>query len=264
MRREEIMRELVNRGYDVESVDVEKNGVIVKGIRHLNGTNIQPTVYVDQYNDLSLEDAVEHIIKAFGEEQTFDTDTIFSEQYILENIRVGYERHSDTAEGIRKPSELDGIDEYLYVDGDGWIYRVKPEFLKSLNLTARKAWTTAYKNTSKHTSIKSMFDTFKAMAGIVDIDDIPLPEGPQMFVLTNDSGTRGASAWTDKKSMQTFAELIGVHKFAILPSSIHEMIVVPWDETMDIESLNAMVREVNATQVDPVEQLSDHAYVVEI
>ena len=48
--------------------------------------------------------------------------------------------------------------------------------------------------------------------------------------------------------------------FFILPSSIHELLVVPKQDGMDYSSLEAMVQEVNATQVAPEEKLSDHVY----
>ena len=46
----------------------------------------------------------------------------------------------------------------------------------------------------------------------------------------------------------------------ILPSSVHEVLVIPdagWD---DYEELNAMVRAVNRDMVSKEEQLSDHIY----
>ena len=48
--------------------------------------------------------------------------------------------------------------------------------------------------------------------------------------------------------------------FYILPSSVHEMILIPLF-TDDMESLSQMVKEVNATQLKPEDVLSDHAYV---
>ena len=48
--------------------------------------------------------------------------------------------------------------------------------------------------------------------------------------------------------------------FFILPSSIHELLVVPKQDGMELSDLEAMVQEVNATQVAPEEKLSDHVY----
>ena len=51
--------------------------------------------------------------------------------------------------------------------------------------------------------------------------------------------------------------------YYILPSSIHECIVIPKKEEIDPEELKIMVREINATQVQPEEVLSDEIYQYE-
>ena len=48
-------------------------------------------------------------------------------------------------------------------------------------------------------------------------------------------------------------------KFIILPSSINECLAIEYQD--DLEMLVDMVKEVNASQVEPAEQLSDHIYL---
>ena len=48
--------------------------------------------------------------------------------------------------------------------------------------------------------------------------------------------------------------------FYVLPSSIHEVLLVRDNGEMTAKDLEAIVREVNATQVAPEEQLTDHVY----
>lgn len=52
--------------------------------------------------------------------------------------------------------------------------------------------------------------------------------------------------------------------FYILPSSVHEVLIVPKEAGMDFKDLEAMVQEVNATQVAPQDKLSDHVYQYDI
>ncbi|MDE8682806.1 DUF5688 family protein, partial [Blautia schinkii] len=54
-------------------------------------------------------------------------------------------------------------------------------------------------------------------------------------------------------------ELLG-NDFFILPSSNHEMLVLPDDGQVDAEMLIDMVKEVNATQVAPAERLTNDVY----
>lgn len=62
-----------------------------------------------------------------------------------------------------------------------------------------------------------------------------------------------------KDFMDQAAEKIG-GDFFILPSSIHEILLVPDDGQKGADELKAMVMDVNATQVSPEERLSDNVY----
>jgi hypothetical protein len=48
--------------------------------------------------------------------------------------------------------------------------------------------------------------------------------------------------------------------FFVLPSSIHEILLVKDDGNANYHNLQSMVQEVNATQVDPAEKLTDNVY----
>ena len=85
-----------------------------------------------------------------------------------------------------------------------------------------------------------------------DMDD-------KMFVLSNKQNVNGASALLDNTMMDAICEKIGSN-FFILPSSLHEVLIVPASKNMDLSELEDMVREVNATQVAPPDKLSDSVY----
>ena len=65
---------------------------------------------------------------------------------------------------------------------------------------------------------------------------------------------------TTEKNLKEFADRTGAD-FYILPSSIHETLLIPVADNMELDYLTSMVREVNATQVTPEEQLSDNVYI---
>ncbi len=81
---------------------------------------------------------------------------------------------------------------------------------------------------------------------------------PRMYVLSNDSKAFGAAAMLDTDTMDKIRNEVG--EFYILPSSVHEVLIVPKREGMELSDLEAMVQEVNATQVAPNEVLSDHVF----
>ena len=60
-------------------------------------------------------------------------------------------------------------------------------------------------------------------------------------------------------SVGTVIEKLG-NDFYVLPSSVHECLVVPADKKFDASDLTRMVREVNATEVLPEERLSNRVY----
>ena len=86
-----------------------------------------------------------------------------------------------------------------------------------------------------------------------------MPDIPDtMFVLTNDTKVNGAAAILNDDIRQEIAEKVG--DFYMLPSSIHETLIIPKDAGMEFKELEQMVQEVNQKQVAPGERLSDHVY----
>ena len=84
-------------------------------------------------------------------------------------------------------------------------------------------------------------------------------EMPTFFVVTNTERIDGAGVIFYPEFMDNMGELLG-NDFFILPSSIHEMLVLPDDGQVDAEMLRDMVKEVNATQVAPAERLTNDVY----
>ena len=82
---------------------------------------------------------------------------------------------------------------------------------------------------------------------------------PTFFVVTNQQRIDGAGAIFYPEVMDNLGELLGQDYF-ILPSSIHEMLVLPDNGEVSADELRMMVTEVNATQVAPAERLTNDVY----
>lgn len=80
-----------------------------------------------------------------------------------------------------------------------------------------------------------------------------------MMVLTNEKQVYGASALFYPEQLEKMTEKLGGSCF-ILPSSVHEIIAVPDDGSLKAKELEQMVTEINASQLEPRDQLSDHVY----
>lgn len=85
------------------------------------------------------------------------------------------------------------------------------------------------------------------------------PADEQMFVATVPDKIHGAGIIAYQDFMDQAAERVG-GDFFILPSSRHEILLVPDNGQMDLHDLEAMVREVNATHVTPEDKLTDNVY----
>ena len=77
-----------------------------------------------------------------------------------------------------------------------------------------------------------------------------------MYILTNQNKVNGAGVLARDGVLDKIGELLG-SDFYVLPSSTHEVILVPDNGNMQTKELEDMVKEVNATQVPPEDLLSD-------
>lgn len=81
-----------------------------------------------------------------------------------------------------------------------------------------------------------------------------------MYILTNCRRYCGASEILDNDTLQAIADKIG-DNFVMLPSSIHECIVMRPKDGLEYGELADIVRNVNDTCVSVEERLSNHVYV---
>lgn len=81
----------------------------------------------------------------------------------------------------------------------------------------------------------------------------------KMYVLSNESRRYGATSLLYEDVLQGFANMIE-GDFYILPSSIHEVILVPHNSAYDVSDLYSMVKDVNEKEVPNEDILSDNVY----
>ena len=85
------------------------------------------------------------------------------------------------------------------------------------------------------------------------------PDGSPMTVLTTKGAVNGAGILFCDSVLQKIHEKLG--DYFVLPSSIHELIIVPVSEGIDRDELTEMVKTINATEVAPADRLSDKVYL---
>ncbi|SDB12941.1 DUF5688 family protein [Butyrivibrio sp. INlla16] len=141
---------------------------------------------------------------------------------------------------------------------------VTNQMLDNYGISADKLHEDALKNAPeiRPLVIEGMAEVLAKQMGVDDLDLLGLnipPEQEQMFVASVEGNVHGAGVLAYQNFMDQAAERAR-GSFFILPSSIHEVLIIPDNGCFDTKSLENMVKEVNATTVDIKDQLTDHVY----
>lgn len=145
--------------------------------------------------------------------------------------------------------------------GDGTMMsaRVNQAILEAFGVSAEQMKKDALEN-APHThpaTFRSMEEVMSAMMGM------PMPEPDfgqsRLYVASTETMNRGAGVIAYPDFLQEASEKMG-GSFFILPSSIHELLFLRDDGDITRQELASMVRSVNASEVNPAEQLSNNVY----
>ncbi len=272
--RENIIERLAQKypQYSFIPTDVTKNGdVHLQGISVRNNTPIAPTIYTKEIieRSSSIDEAVEIISNIIEQHQAPDIDInlLQDKVFILDRIRIGVQKESAEELVKRAVENFDGMEAYLYFTEHGnnhdmWSVKVKPELLKTANIDEEEAWQIAKEHTFAATTLQSMTEVLAEMMGDAFDPCIAETTPCEMYVLSNNEKCKGAAGILNHELLQNFASEHDVKALCVLPSSLHEVILVPLKAEYNIDEFTAMVQEVNATQVAPEDVLVDRAYVI--
>lgn len=133
--------------------------------------------------------------------------------------------------------------------------------LESWGITLQEIYDDAHKNTSRRLpfTFQGMEALIRQMTGEDDFLSFGLQKKEQMYILTNEEKYYGAAVILYPHVLSHISRLLHSN-FFVLPSSIHECILVPDSGQFTKKELETMVREVNETQVEDEEVLSQNVY----
>lgn len=142
------------------------------------------------------------------------------------------------------------------------------EEMELFGVTEEELFAQARENTEKlfPVEFKSLLSTIEAMMGRkFGLEEIGIKENMDveagridMYVLTNTTGINGAGVILYPDVLKQIAEQLDTNTLYLLPSSVHELMVVSKCES--IEDLKEMVTEANRIAVTGLDFLSDHVY----
>lgn len=273
---DEVSKELEQEGYIVQMREMFKNnvkkvGLVVKRPDKNVGKIFYLDILYDMFglneNDIA-EDVIAHIRAEMNER---DIDVMESNLpmvlgYVMmkENIIMcvmNKEKNEEFLKTIPYREVLDLAVYYRYIlpaaDELKANFVITNKIMKSWKITEQELYDAAKKNeTHWMPSIKKVSTVLKEV--LENQDDFWGYDEEPLFVVNTDYMLYGASVMVNENAMKLVEKKFG--KFYILPSSIHEILVIPAGYDKETKSqFDLMVQEVNKN-LPPEEVLVDHAY----
>lgn len=278
-----MVQEHLGSGHEVISQQVKKNnGIVLEALTiREDGSNIAPTIYIEPFyhdymeNELTLIEAAKNICEAYQNSKVttdFDVNSFCDFSQVRDRIiykLVNYEKNKERLDGIPHDVFLDFAIIYCVLieqkaEGYTGTILIHYNHLVLWGIYEEDLKTYAMKNTPAllASELLPMKDVINQMIPCEAEDKIPFDDAHEvpMYILSNKCKLDGATCLLYPGLLEKIATEWN-RDFYVLPSSIHETILIPKDDSVDAKTLSSMVKEVNDTQVMPAEILSDHAYV---
>lgn len=285
--KEEVERR-AGRTYRVRLSDVMKNnGVILSGLTVMqDDSNISPTIYLNNYYEAyengqtTLGMVINDVMDVYNKNRVnrkLDMRYFLNYESIKSRIvlkLINTEKNRELLNDIPHMEFLDLSIVFQCLISDEHIgsasILIHNAHAKLWGVDDRELYKRACQNTPKllKYELKSMKDV---MCEIVRTDKGGYNEPDlgncmtelngcvPMYVLGNEQRTDGAACMLYPNLIEDFAKALGSDLY-IIPSSVHELLLLPAGETDESEELKRIIREVNETQLLTEEVLSDSLY----
>ena len=273
--------------YKVRLDDVRKNnGVVLRGITVTqDDSNISPTIYLNSYYEeyikgrATLINVVNDVMDTYHRNkvnQSVDMRYFLNYESVRQKIiykLVNTKKNKELLEDIPHIEFLDLsiVFQCLVTQEDFGrasilIHNVH---LKLWDVSVEILYQAAKENTQQLQGyeIKGMTEVLQEIMCAEDSENFTednerssFSGSVPMYVLSNKSRVDGAACMLYPNLIQDFAEAIQ-SSFYIIPSSIHELLLLPTRHLEESQEIKSMIREINDTQVSAEEILSYSLYL---
>lgn len=284
MEVEQKIAEKLGDNYEIKLQEVRKNNnVRWQGLIIMEkGKSMAPTVYLDdlyqeyEQGKVEMEEILVSILALLREKiPKADVDMNFFLDYEKVKDRICYrlineEKNQELLADIPYIPFLDLAVCFLYSFensemGSGSIL-IRNQYLETWGVSVKELWDTADRNTRRLflpecTSMENVLKEIGEKEREEFHPELPESDGKflSMSVLSNRQRIFGAAVLLYDGYLERIGDRLGKNYF-ILPSSIHEVIILPEIGGEDYGDMRAMIREINETQVEDQEILSDNLY----
>ncbi len=261
----------------------ERTGVLIE----TPGVNISPTIYLEEYYESYLEGRplgyiVGELIEFYEnikKEESWDCDRILTydgvkDRIVFKLINTAKNRKFLSTVPHRMFLDL-SIVFYVLFEATGEstaVMAVSNNHARQWNVGTETLWQDAIKNARKllPAEMMTMDYALKEMLGkgcgqMPETENLLSGAGKErdgMYVLSNSLRNYGAACIAYPHIMEDVGEILQ-GDYYILPSSIHEVVIVPYTREISRKEMDDMVKDINETQVAEEEVLSNHVYLYE-
>lgn len=259
--------EKMNQSYEAITITPEGSNI---------GMNMNLEVFAEAYESgVPFNEIVEQVTNKveahLADMPTFDVQSLTDYEQMKDKLAmevVAADRNADLLAKVPHQEMEDMAVVYRFVmesDENGRAsILVSNDLLDKMGVTPEQLHADALENAPelRPAVIKGMSEVMMDMMGEDAHEMFGIEEFPQdemMYVATVPDKISGAGVIAYQEFMDQAAEKLG-GDFYILPSSIHEVLLVKDDGAVNFNDLKSMVEDVNATQVAPEEKLTDSVY----
>ena len=270
------------------TIELHTDVILNNGTTHIalilykNGEKLHPQIYLERFFEdykrgKTMKEILQDVMTTYEEAlKNINPDSLSGiEDWEQVKGRLAFrllskERNKETLENYVYKEFLDLAAIVTFcaeIDEQGVkAIRVTHDLAERWNVSEEEILQAAEENTESLFPVR-MEPILDTLCRVADISRDDLPEevlaeedSPQIMVLTNYLGVNGATVLLyDSFLQQVYEKLRG--KFIILPSSIHEVIVMPLASAPPITDSQKMVEQINRSAVKEEEILSDSVYL---
>ena len=263
----------------------ERTGVLIE----TPGINISPTIYLEEYFEeylagTSFEKIIDEIMEFYEcirRDESWDCEKILSFEGVKDRIVFKLINTEKNTAYLRRVPHLAFLDlsivfyVLLEVVREGTAAMViTNSHIRQWNVEPKELWDAAAANVKRilpaefytmNYALKEMLSRGSLNQEFLEEENlfcrnVNVRDG--MYVLSNHLRNYGAACMAYPHVLEMVGQILR-KDFYVLPSSVHEVVIVPCYSGMNCREMDAMVRDINKTEVADEEVLGDHVYLYE-
>lgn len=276
----------LGKDYQIKFKEVKRNnGVVRYGLLVLSAQNIAPIIYLNDFweayhSGMDFTTIIDRLLTIYWEsipKDRIDMEFFSSFEKVKDRICYYLVEKKGNEELLSEMPYIEFLNlavcfYYAYQEemlGEGRIF-IHNSYIKMWDTCAEELYRLAQNNTPKLflwecNSIEEVLNKLTGMNMCGDIkslqEDCSEPES--MYILSNEKKIYGAACILYPGVLERLASKWKCNLY-ILPSSIHEVILLTDRDIVSEEKLKEMIIEINATEVVPEEVLSNSLYYYDL